>query len=95
MKVINVSYITELFLDSTLDVGLVLSVVELQREVDWTFAVSMMEDTFLWYDWNTGLVVPLPVRDFRQVTLTADEVLANFCVLVLPAVGAHMAYTSA
>lgn len=78
-QVPNASYITELFFGSNLDGGFVLLAVERQRKVEWTYVAWMMEDSFLWYDENTGRIVQLPMRDCRQVTITADKLLANWC----------------
>lgn len=46
-----------------------------------------MEDPFLWYDWDKGRIVGLPIRDCREVTLSGSNVLEWF-VRVFPAVGA-------
>lgn len=62
-QILTTSFATELFFGSKLDLGLVLLVLERQREVDWTYVASIMEDNFPLYNCHVGKVVTLPIRN--------------------------------
>lgn len=86
MNWLTTPYLLELFHNSEYDVGLVILAVERQRQIDWNAIAEEMPDPFLWYEWHTGRVVSLPIRDCREVTVTDQKVLQNWCVRVFPVV---------
>lgn len=45
-----------------------------------------MGDKFLWYDWHTGRVVSLPIRNCRELMIGGDRRLTSWCVCVFTAV---------
>lgn len=68
--IINSSYVTELFYGGELNVGFVWLAIQRQHEVYWAYADNVMEDPFLWYDWHTGRMVELPLRECLEGTFS-------------------------
>lgn len=84
MHILTSTYVTYFFYAAGLDVATVRLEFHRQYEVDWTYVESVMEDLFLWYDWNTGRVICLPIRDFLEVILS-NSAAVKLGVRVLPA----------
>lgn len=90
MQLLNIPHIIELFFSGNLDLGRAFMAVDRQREVDWTYVGSEMEVPFLWNDCAAARVVPLPIREWCEVTITGDHILAKWFVRLFPAVEASM-----
>lgn len=67
-------YAQELFHGGELGVAIVWLAIQRQYEVDCTYVESFIEDHFLWYDWNTGRVIALPIPDCHEVTFSGLNV---------------------
>lgn len=75
MHLITSTYVTRLLHSYDLDVALAWLAVQRQLEIYWTFMHTVMEDTLLCYDWNTGRILCLPIRYCREVNLSGSNVV--------------------
>lgn len=82
--IIKSLYVSKLFYEGDLDVGLLWLAIKRLGEVYWTYIDSIMEDSLVSYDWHTRPRVPFPIRDCWAFKLSGSNVVTR-CVHLFPA----------